>query len=419
MTRWTKSLFVLSLLFLVAVPSTIVQAQDIPEGSAEAVSEFAQGMKFYTAQQYTEALPHLYKAHELDSSFVVSLFFAALCEGNLGSGVPGDSLYRIVLSEKDRLSPYYVYRAESQLAQYQGDRTRAYEFARKAADLAPGSKAWYNVAYMAVRLNRPGEARAALMRLDPDREPMRGWIGYWGVLARANEALGRYEEVLQNAASIRETYPDRRAPFWWEINAYGAMGDLEGLNGVLEAAGASPATGAANTVGAYTILAAAELRAHGHPRAGSDMYERAVKWYEDGGEAVQGGAHDNWHVLGLLGAGEFEKALEICDGRLAQSPGSLWYNGMSGILAARAGDEARLATAKDFFLSKAPEYYPGWLPFQMAYVLAAEGRAEEAVASLKSAMRQGTAFGAWWHRDPAFDLIRDHPAFQELMRPKG
>ena len=149
------------------------------------------------------------------------------------------------------------------------------------------------------------------------------------------------------------------------------------------------------------------------------MYQRAVAWYEDGGEAVRGGAHDSWHTLALLGAGRLEEAMEICERRLAQNPESLWYHGMTGFLAARMGDRERLTREKAYMESLAPDHYPGWLPFQMAYFQASEGRAEAAVASLRSAMNQGYAFNVWWHRDPAFDLVRDHPSFQELIRPKG
>jgi len=407
----------LVLALLVLPPGAV--AQDIPEGSPEAVAEFAEGMRFYAAQQYRDALPHLYAAFERDKIFVVSLFFAALCEGNLGTSVPVDSLYQIVLAERHRLSPYYVYRAEAQLAMAHGDAERGEEFARKAANLAPGSKAWYNLAYVLVRRNQPGEARAALMRLDPDQEPMKGWSGYLAVLARSNDALGRYEEVLRNAAAMRAAFPNRRAPFWWEINAYGALGDVAGLDGVFQAASETPATGAANTVGAYMVLAAAELRAHGHPRKGSAMYERAAQWYVDQGDAGRGGAHDSWHALALFGAGRYQEALDICDMRLAENPRLVWYNGMAGMAAARMGDQDRVEQQHQFFLGEASNHYPYWLPLHTAYFHASQGRAENTVASLTAAMNEGYAFQAWWHRDPAFDLVRDHPVFQEFIRPKG
>lgn len=406
------------ILALLAFPAW-ARAQDIPEGSPEAVAEFAEGIQLYTAQQYREALPHLYKAYEIDDTFVVSLFFAALCEGNLGTNVPRDSLYQIVLAEGHRLSPYYVYRAEAQLAMANGDADRVEDFARKAAYLAPGTKAWYNLAYILVRKNQPGEARAALMRLDPDREPMKGWSGYLAVLARSNDALGRYQEVLRNAADMRTAFPDSRAPFWWEINAYGALGDMDGVNGVLQAASESPATGAGNTVGAYMVLAAAELRGHGHLQEGDAMYQRAASWYEEGGEEVEGGAHDSWHALALFGAGQYQEALDICEMRLAENPGLIWYNGMAGLAAVRMGNQEMGNQRGQFFMDEAPKHPPYWLPLNLAYFQASQGRAEEAVASLNSAMNHGYAFQAWWHRDPAFDLVRNHPAFQEFIRPKG
>jgi tetratricopeptide (TPR) repeat protein len=417
-----RSRRILPLVFLVctlAAPLNPAAAQDIPEGSAEAISEFAQGMSLYTAQSYREALPHLYRAHELDNSFVMSLFFAALCEGNLGSGVPVDSLYRIVLAERHRLSPYYVHRAESQLAQSLGDRPLAYEHAWEAAELAPGSKAWYNVAYMAVRLNKPAEARTALLKLDPDKPPMKGWPGYWAVLGRANDALGRYEEVLQNAASLRKAFPDSRGPFWLEVNAYGAMGDVDGLNGVFKAAAAQPTTSVDYSVGALMTLAAAELGGHGHAQAGEAMYARAAAWYENAGDAVAGRYHRRWYALALMGADRFRDALEEADRGLGRYPNDPWLHGFSGMAASRMGDQSRFEKEKGWIVTEAANRVPPWLPNYMGYFLASEGRAEEAVDALKAGMRQGQPFSAWWHRDPAFDLIRDHPAFQELVRAKG
>lgn len=407
------------LLFTLAAPPHPTSAQDIPEGSAEAVTEFAQGMSLYAAQNYREALPHLYRAHDLDNSFVVSLFFAALCEGNLGSGVPVDSLYRIVLAERHRLSPYYVHRAESQLAQTLGDRPLAYEHAWEAAELAPGSKAWYNVAYMAVRLNKPAEARTALMRLDPDNPPMKGWPGYWSVLGRSNDALGRYDEVLQNAASFRKAFPDSRGPYWLEVNAYGALGDMDGLDGVLEAAGAQPTTSVDYSVGALMTLAGAELRGHGHAPESEAMYARAAEWYENGGDAVAGRYHRRWYALALAGANRFQDALAEVDRELGDYPNDSWLHGFSAIAAARMGDQGRYEKEKGWMITQAATRVPPWLPNYMGYFLASEGRAEEAVDALEAGMRQGLPFSAWWHRDPAFDLIRDHPAFQELIRVKG
>ncbi len=394
-------------------------AQDVPEGSAEAVAEFSEGMTYYINQEYTEALTHFYRAYELDNSFVVSLFFAGLCEGNLGSDVPVDSLYRIVLAERHRLSPYYVHRAEATLANANGDRLLGLEHSRKAAHLGPGTKAWYNLAYYAMFLNRPQEARTALLRLDPDQGAMKGWYGYYGVLAGANHVLGRFDEELAVARRAQERFPDRRAGLVLEAQALAAMGRLDELDAVFARAGESPATGAANTAGAIMIAAAAELKAHEHAQAGEQLYRDAVDWYEDAGEEVSSGAHQTWHTLALMGTERWRDAVAICDRNLEAQPDNLWFHGAAGQIAARMGDEERVEREKAYYIGLAPDRPPQFLPLSMGYFAAAEGRAEEAVAMLETAILQGATFNLWLHRDPAFDLIREHPAFQEFLRPKG
>jgi len=406
-------------LFLALSLTPRLAAQDIPEGSARAVSEFAQGLELYNAQDYADALPHLYRAYELDNSFVVSLFHAALCESNLGSDVPGDSLLEIVLQNRDRLSPYYVHRAEGYLAKLSGDRELGIEHTRKAAHLAPGTKAWYNLAYDLLPMNRPREARDALMQLDPEKEPMTGWYGYYGVLANANHLVGSHEEELAATQKAREKHPERRAAFIRQAEALAALGQLEALDRLFEDAAAGTATGAANTVGAIMVVAAAELKVHGNENAGDQIYLRAIEWYQNAGETVAAPVHQTWNTLALFGAGRFGEVLENCERHLADQPDYLWYHGMTGLAAFRAGDQERAAEEVAYYEQLAPERPARFLPFNMAYFAAVQGNAEETVSLLEEAMALGSAFSMWTHRDPAFDLVRDHPAFQEFLRPKG
>ena len=41
------------------------------------------------------------------------------------------------------------------------------------------------------------------------------------------------------------------------------------------------------------------------------------------------------------------------------------------------------------------------------------------LASIQEAIDMGSTFSIWMHRDPGFDLVRDHPAYKEFLRPKG
>ncbi len=419
MLRTIRRVPLLLMALVLASSGSWVAAQDVPEGSVEAVAEFSEGMASYIAQNYTEALTHFYRAYELDNTFVVTLFYAGLCEGNLGSDVPVDSLYRMVLKEKHRLSPYYVHRAEAALANTNRDRYLGLEHTRKAASLGPGTKAWYNLAYYAMFLNRPMEARTALLRLDPDGPAMKGWFSYYSVLGGANHALGRFNEELAVAREAQEKYPDRRASLVMEAQALAAMGRVDDLDALFARAGETPATGAANTVGSIMVVAAAELKAHGHTRAGDRMYNDAVAWYESAGEMATSGVNPTWHTLALIGAERWQEAMATCDRYLEQNPDWLWFHSAAGVTAARAGDQERLEREKAYYIGLAPERGPQFLPMNMGAFAAAEGRAEEAVAFLEAGIRQGGTYNIWSHRHPAFEPIWDHPAFQAFLRPKG
>jgi len=64
-------------------------------------------------------------------------------------------------------------------------------------------------------------------------------------------------------------------------------------------------------------------------------------------------------------------------------------------------------------------YIEGAHTFWRAKIAAVLGDAERAVQLLHSALREGVSYGLWLHRDPEFESLREYPAFQELIRPKG
>lgn len=415
------TLFLGSLLVILAawIPGASLAGQDVPEGSVEAVAEFSEGMKYYVGQQYREALTHFYRAQEVDPNFVVSLFFAALCEGNLGSTVNRDSLYELVLAQRHKLSPYYVHRAEAQLAAIRREPDRVVDHAQKAAELGPGTKAWYNLAYLHANKNRPKAALDALLQLDPDKEPMKGWYSYHSVLARVYHGLGDYDAEMAVAKDAMKRYPDRRSPMVIEVRVLASTGQVDALERVFQKAESMPMGGAATSTGAIMISAAAELTAHGDPDGGKAMYERAVEWYSQGGEAVSSPVHQTWNTLALIGANQWGRAMEVCDRHLEAQPDYQWYHGSAGLIAARTGDEDRVAKEWAWFEKVAPNRSRSFLTLWKGYFAAAEGDAETGVAYIQEAIDMGSNFTIWMHRDPGFDLIRDHPAYTEFLRPKG
>ena len=114
---------------------------------------------------------------------------------------------------------------------------------RHAATLAPGSRAPYNAARLALLTNRPSDALTLLTTMDPDRGLMRGWQSYWTQLSHALHLTGDHERELGATREMRRRYPDSRVAIVLEARALAALGRQEELDSLLAATDAlSPDT---------------------------------------------------------------------------------------------------------------------------------------------------------------------------------
>jgi DNA-binding SARP family transcriptional activator len=174
-----------------------------------AYQAFDDGLRLYLMSAHdADAIPHFYRAFALDTSFAMPLFYATLVHSNIGQWREADSLVGIVARSRDRLSDYDQHWLDYLRAELDGDNPAALRAIRRAAELAPGSKAVYNRARQALHSNRPQEAVDALLTLDPERGPMRGWRPYFEQLIGAYSALDEHERALEAAQQYRKTYGD-------------------------------------------------------------------------------------------------------------------------------------------------------------------------------------------------------------------
>jgi len=390
-------------------------AQDVPEFSADALAAYAEGARHYQAGRYIEAIRHFTEAFEADETFLVALFQAALCHSNLGNLGTRDSLLHIVNASKNRLSLYYQYRLETQLASAAGDIDGALSAARRAALIAPGTKASYQVAFWANRRNRPREALDALLSLDPDREPMKGWASYWAQVMIAHHMLGEHEAELAAARHAREQYPDWFGALTYQAQALAAMGHMDELEMVIEESQSVTPGGAAANPGALMTTAAAELAEHGNFAAADDLYNRAAEWYDaQPADRVASVAHRNWRSTALMGAGRLDEAERICASVLEDAPNNAWFHTIAGYIAAQQGDRAKAMSQLQWLEGR--ERTMG----SQAYIYAALGDNTQAVELLEAGFESGDYFNLWWHRQPMLvPLLGDDPEFVELVRPKG
>ena len=102
-----------------------------------------------------------------------------------------------------------------------------------------------------------------------------------------------------------------------------------------------------------------------------------------------------------------------------ESPDNLGFQLYLGILAARLSQRDEAARVDSLLAAQELPYERGQLAVNRARIAAALGDRERAVNLLQDAFSRGTGYGIWLHREPAFDGLRDYPAFLELLRPKG
>jgi tetratricopeptide (TPR) repeat protein len=388
--------------------------------SFEAYRAFYQGVTHYVRHEEREALPYLSQAFELDTTFTTALIYATLIRNNRGEWAQSDSLVRILERHRDRLSEYDRQWVDYLKARVSGDEEAALQAMRRAAEMAPGSNAVYNRAWLAlIYSNRPQEAVDALLTLDPERGPMRGWIAYHAALCGAYVRLHEHEKALEAARRLRETFANQPVGLLWEGLALVGLGRIEETNGVLDEILAWPQAGLWQ--GYYFTVLAAWLRLNGHADAAQRVIARGVEWYEARPPETKASA--SWraeYARALYVANRCDEGYGVAKPLADESPEDLDQRGFVGILAACRGDrEAALETSRWLEALDRP-YLRGDHTRWRSLILGELGDRDNAVGLLRQAYAEGSRYiETWsWERLP-LESLRGYAPYEELMRPKG
>ena len=207
----------------------------------DAYRAYDSGRRHHLAQEYEEARDQYLLAHERDTTFLHALLAATASVHNLRDFGTRDSILSYLGTRQEWLSRFDDLRRQYFEALAQNDRPATLAALRESVALAPG--AWastYNLAVIANSLNRPGEALAALETLNPNWEHARGWAQYWTQLSHSLHLLGRYDEEIEAAATMRERHPERMVTHALMARALAADGDMTGLDQALEASEVRP-----------------------------------------------------------------------------------------------------------------------------------------------------------------------------------
>jgi len=384
----------------------------------EAYQEYAAGVELFLQLEYRASIVHYTRASLLDPDFAMAKLDAAIAYMNLGEFREADSIGRVVGRAAERLAPFDRYWLRWMQAHLRGDRVGALQAVRQAAELTPGSEAWYQVGYEARALNHPHEAIEALRHLDPAKAGEQGWYPYWGQLTAAYHLANDHRHELEAARAGRRQYPDILPTVAYEVRALAALGRTaevrqqldEGLSMPLYD-GWTPAT----LMGA----AAAELEAHGYADDAQAARRRGIAWLENRPAEEQASEGQRLVLAQLYYRDDrLADAERLFRNLAAEHPDSVGYAGYLGVVAARTGHREEADRIAGWLGTVKRPYLDGLTAVWQARIEARQGRPEQAVDRLDQAFAQGGQMDLWLHTDADLSSLRDHPRFRGFLRPK-
>jgi tetratricopeptide (TPR) repeat protein len=370
---------------------------------------FEQASLRFQQQDYAGSIPLFQRSHELDTTFMVPLLTLVSA---LWNEAEYDSIGPVlaVLRQHDAvLSPYQQLQVEEYEALLRSDIHQAYDALTRAAKLVPDSRAGYNVALLALSLDRPDEALASLESLEPERGALGSWSSYWSQLAHALHLLGEHGREREAARTLTRRFPDRRVGLTLEVRALAAQGDTAEIDRLLAAAEPLPAS-TYWSQGAAMVTAGEELMAHGHVAAGELYLQRAATWLEAQLQLdpAQRG-HRYWLGSAYYSLGRWKDASGVFDALERDFPDRREYHSLAVISRARV--EGRSTVAE---LGEPRPWGRGSNAFQRGRIAAATGDLARARALFTEAVGIGIEGLPWLHATSVRDLLDFGPEVNRL-----
>lgn len=398
--------------------ASVLQAQVGSSKNVEARGAFERGYEHYLGSRYRESLPHFYRAYELDSTFSAPLVFAALSHNNLLEFERTDSLVQEIEKHRGRLDEYHLGWLAYLVGRITGDNEAALRAIRRTAKVAPGTKAVYNQAWLAIGLNKANEARQALESLDPSKEPMRGWFPYWNQLTRSYRVLGEHGEQLAAARRAREFYPKSMGALWLEAEALAATGNVREIERLLEEA-KSFEPGDGMNLGGVMTNAALILAAHGHEGSATRLFERALEWLDlQPRETKLSESHRGWVAWTLYSAGYWSEARRAYRRLVKDFREDLAYRGRLAVASARDGDSDEAELIATWLEGETGPYVFGSSTYWRGHIAAALGERNDAVRLFREAIAEGYLLTRNFDVDVNLRELQALPAFRDFVTPR-
>jgi DNA-binding SARP family transcriptional activator/TolB-like protein/tetratricopeptide (TPR) repeat protein len=369
---------------------------------------------------------HAAQAAARDPEYMAPLAMQAHVRAEMRDWARVDSLTRIMQPREGRLSEIELAALQLSRAQVNGDLPGQLEGAQAVVRATPASRETRTfAARVAVNMNRPRLALAALEGLDPRRGVLLAWPWYWNWKTAALHQLGQHAEELAEARQGLRQFPDHRATRLAMLNVGRAFAALGRGDEVRRLAARIPSDGPPFSREKIVLDLSRELRAHGDARAADELLSLVLAELSILDDHALPRA---WALRGAaeLEAGRIDDARRSAEQLIRVDSSSIAGIGLMGVVAARRGDSegARRSSERLALLS---QYATGRNTIWRARIAAASGDRDSAIRLARGALAQG--YSRFFdpgggpfdepdlHIDPAFASIRAHPEFARLVEP--
>jgi tetratricopeptide (TPR) repeat protein len=396
--------------------------------SYAAYREFMAGMAFLPSLNFESAIEHWFRAARLDSTFVAPLLSAASFMLVSGQSARADSLVSSIQLKRDQLRPSERQRLDNLSARVRGNISAALAALRPLAVAAPVSEVAWELALHELWLNRPREAIRAFAALDPSWELLRGWWFYWIFYANAYHVQGSHEEELKLARRARKDYPKSIPVAEPEMASLAALHRVNELRDVVEEISAMPSDPPGDLSRAL-MIAAEELRAHGHLNESAALLRRALDSRQDSSLPQEAASVALISALITYLSGDWAEARKRYADLVARDSTDLNARGHLGVIAARMGDRSEAQRISGWLGGQDGRYLYGYHTLWRARIAALLGDQDRAIDLLRTAFGQGLkfvgtfgtdpparTFGPWLHRDIDFESMRASSRFQQVVK---
>lgn len=365
--------------------------------------------------EWSRALERLKRAVQIDPDFTGAYLRLALQYANTGDFKTADSVLSIVRDRRADLNPLQLNNLEWLTAAMANDRQERLRLHRESLALR-GRTDDLQLSHELIGLNRPREALEVLDRLDEEAMYRDGVERYWTFQARAHHLLGDHDAELAATRLGSQRFPNHLAVIRYEASALGALGRIEELEALVEAAFSAPVHGGC-CPSRVPLNGGLELLAHGYPESarriidlGAELHARRVHETERERER---------HADMLLAAERWDGAKVLYEKLHAARPDKVSYVGGLGVIAARTGDTD--AAARIFDELEPGRFYGMDRPVAILFrarMAAALGQGERAMQLLRDGTAGGLTVEEALHQ-PEFVELRKSDAFRRWAEPVG